>query len=92
MPPSDSSVCAPTLWHPDLSRSNLIVSGSGPANLQGIIYWQHAAILPYFSFTFMPPALVYKGDKINMDETFPALTSNIHEFSPKEQAEYCLQL
>ena len=92
MPPSDSNVCAPTLWHPDLCRSNLIVSGSGPANLQGIIDWQHAAILPYFSFTFMPPALVYTGDKINMGETFPALPSNIHELSPKEQAEYRLQL
>jgi len=93
MPPSDNNVCAPTLWHPDLSLGNLFVSASGPANLQGIIDWQHAAILPYFSFASIPPALVYDGDKINMDGPLPGpLPSNIYELSAEEQAEYRLQL
>jgi hypothetical protein len=91
--PSDSNVCAPTLWHPDLTLNNVFVSASGPANLQGIIDWQHAAIFPYFSFVSMPPAFVYSGDKINMDGPLPGpLPSNIDELSAKEQAEYRLQL
>ena len=66
---------------------------SGPTNLQGIIDWQHAAILPYFSFASMPPALVYNGNKISMDGPLPgSLPSNIYELSAKEQAEYRLQL
>ena len=90
--PSDSNLCAPTLWHPDLSLNNLFVSASGPANLQGMIDWQHAAILPYFSFQSLPPAFVYNGNKINMDEPLPGpLPSNIDELSAKEQAEYRLQ-
>ena len=71
MPPSNNNVCAPTLWHPDLSLGNLFVPASGPTNLQGIIDWQHAAILPYFSFASMPPALVYNGNKISMDGPLP---------------------
>lgn len=92
--PRDNNVCAPTLWHPDLSLNNLFVSASGPANLQGLIDWQHAAILPYFSFQSIPPAFVYNGNKIKMDEgPIPGpLPTNIDELSAKEQAEYRLQL
>jgi hypothetical protein len=90
--PSDSNLCAPTLWHPDLSLNNLFVSASGPANLLGLIDWQHAAILPYFSFQSLPPAFVYNGNKINMDKLIPSpLPSNIDELSAEEQAEYRLQ-
>jgi hypothetical protein len=91
--PRDSNICAPTLSHPDLSLNNLIVSASGPANLQGVIDWQHAAILPYFSILSLPPAVVYNGNKINIDGPLPVpLHSNIDELSVKEQAEYRLQL
>jgi hypothetical protein len=93
MPPTDSDACAPTLWHPDLTLNNLFVSASGPANLQGIIDWQHAAILPYFSFVSMPPALVYDGDKICMDGLLPGpLPPNLQDLSTDDQAEYRLQL
>ncbi|KAF8519327.1 kinase-like domain-containing protein [Hysterangium stoloniferum] len=93
MPPNESDTCAPTLWHPDLSLGNLFVSASGPANLQGIIDWQHAAILPYFSFATVPPALIYDGDKISMEGPLPGpLPSNLEELSTDEQAEYRLQL
>ena len=58
-----------------------------------MIDWQHAAILPYFSFASIPPAFVYNGNKINMDGPLPGpLPSNIYELSAKEQAEYRLQL
>lgn len=93
MPPSDSDIIAPTLWHPDLNLGNLFVSASGPANLKGIIDWQHAAILPYFCFVSLPPAIVYRGDKIAMEGPLSGpLPSNIEELSTEEQAEYRLQL
>jgi hypothetical protein len=93
IPPSDNDICVPTLWHPDLSLGNLFVSASGPAHLQGIIDWQHAAILPYFSFASIPPAIVYKGDRINMNGPRPGpLPPNLDELSAEEQAEYRLQL
>jgi hypothetical protein len=92
MPSTDSDICAPTLWHPDLSLGNLFVSASGPANLQGIIDWQHAAILPYFSFASIPPALLYQGDKVDMGGPLPALPPNIEELSTEEQTECRLQL
>jgi hypothetical protein len=87
MPPNDSDVCAPTLWHPDLNLNNLFVSASGPGNLQGMIDWQHAAILPYFTFTFIPPAFIYNGDEIDMFGLLPALPSYMDELSAEEQAE-----
>ena len=93
IPPSNSDVCAPTLWHPDLSLGNLFVFTSGPAYLQGIIDWQHTAILPYFSFASIPRPLVYQGDKINMNGPLPEpLHSNIAELNIEERADYRLQL
>jgi hypothetical protein len=92
MPPSDSDVCAPTLWHPDISLKNLFVSASGPGNLQGMIDWQHAAILPYFTFSYLPTAFIYNGDKIDMSKLLPTLPSNMDELSAEEQAECRLQL
>ena len=93
MPPNDSDICAPNLWHPDLSLGNLYVSETGPAILQGIIDWQHASILPYFSFLSMPSAFAYWGDKIDMSGMLPGpLPDDIDVRPPEEQAEYRLEL
>jgi hypothetical protein len=93
IPSNDSDICAPTLWHPDLSLGNLLVSASGPGKLEGIIDWQHAAILPYFSFASMPPAIAYRGDKISMEGLVPGpLPSNLEDLSPDEEAQYRLEL
>ena len=75
--PSDSNICAPTLWHPDhLSLNNLFVSESpGPANLLGLIDWQHAAILPYISFQSLPPALSITATRLNRSPALYLLTS-----------------
>ena len=91
MPNED--ICAPTLWHPDLSLGNLHVSETDPGELQGIIDWQHTSILPYFSFLSMPSAFVYEGDKIDMSGIVPGpLPSDLDDLTPEEQAEYRLQL
>lgn len=91
--PTNGSACAPTLWHPGFTLRNLFVSATGPGNLLGIVGWQHAAILPYFSFASIPPALVYHGSKISMENPFPGpLPANLEELSLDEQAEYRLQL
>lgn len=93
MPPNDSDICAPTLWHPDLSLGNLLVSETGPAILQGIIDWQHTSVLPYFNFLSMPSAFVYEGNKIDMSGVLPGpLPSDLDDRSPEEQAEYRLHL
>ena len=93
LPPNGSDACAPTLWHPGFTLHNLFVSATGPGNLLGIIGWQHAAILPYFSFASIPPALVYHGNKISMKDPLPGpLPLNLEELSLDEQAEYRLHL
>ena len=93
LPPNDSDACAPTLWHPGFTLHNLFVSATGPGNLLGVIGWQHAAILPYFSFASIPPALVYHGNKISMEGPLPGpLPANLEELSLDEQAEYRLHL
>ncbi len=92
VPTTDNDVCAPTLWHPDLTLNNVFVSESGIANIEGLIDWQHATVLPYFMFASLPPAVVYEGDKIDLSVLPPALPSNFDELSAKEQEEYRLQL
>jgi hypothetical protein len=91
MPPNDSDICAPTLWHPDLSLGNIFVPETGPAALQGIIDWQHTSILPDFSFISMPSAFVYEGDKIDMILPGPP-PSDLADRSLEEQAEYRMHL
>jgi hypothetical protein len=46
----------------------------------------------YFTFAFIPPALIYDGDKIDMLGLLPALPSYMDELSAEEQAECRLQL
>lgn len=67
VPTTNDDICAPTLWHPDLSLNNVFVSKSGPGHLQSLIDWQHAVVLPYFMLGSAPRALMYNPDKVNMD-------------------------
>jgi hypothetical protein len=86
IPKNVEDVCVPTLWHPDLNLGNLFISESGPAELQGIIDWQHTAILPYFNQASMPPAVFYEGSRIDINEFFPDLPSNFDDLPSEEQA------
>lgn len=92
VPTTNDDLCAPTLWHPDLTLNNVFVSASGIANLEGLIDWQHATVLPYFMFAHLPPAVIYDGDKIDANVLPPALPSNFEKLSAEEQVECRLQL
>ena len=84
IPSNDSDICAPTLWHPDLSLGNLLVSETDPAVFQAIIEWQH---MPYSSFLSMPSSFVYEGDKTDMSGALPGpLPSDLDDRSPEERA------
>ncbi|KAG1851844.1 kinase-like domain-containing protein [Suillus subalutaceus] len=63
--PQDSELSAPTLWHPDLSLGNILISESHIPSIQGVIDWQHAAVLPYFQQVALPPAITYEGHQFN---------------------------
>jgi aminoglycoside phosphotransferase (APT) family kinase protein len=41
------TLSSPTLWHADISHSNVFVAETGPAEIQGLIDWQHSTVAPY---------------------------------------------
>jgi hypothetical protein len=49
---------SPTLWHPDISHANLFIAETGPAEVQGLIDWQHTIIAPYCMQATFPPTTV----------------------------------
>ncbi|KAF5353961.1 hypothetical protein D9756_007032 [Leucocoprinus leucothites] len=90
--PTDDDLCAPTLWHPDLHLNNTFASSSGPGEIQSIIDWQHATVLPFFMSMSVPPALIYEGDKIDIHQPIPQLPANFEELTPDDQAVCRLEL
>ncbi|KAG1744384.1 hypothetical protein EDB19DRAFT_1906610 [Suillus lakei] len=91
--PRGSELNAPTLWHPDLSLGNILISESHVPSIQGIIDWQHAAVLPYFQQVALPPAIVYDGHQFNPRLHPLALASSLEPLDtldPAEQEEYRL--
>ncbi|KAG0707244.1 kinase-like domain-containing protein, partial [Suillus ampliporus] len=91
--PQDSALSAPTLWHPDLSLGNIFISESHVPSIQGVIDWQHAAVLPYFQQVALPPAIVYDGDLFDV-RLDPLILASLRELldtlDPAEQEEYRL--
>ena len=56
----------PTPWHADISHSNRFVAETGPANVQGLIDWQHSIIAPYCTQATFPPIFTYDGGLIDI--------------------------
>ncbi|KAF8588661.1 hypothetical protein K439DRAFT_1613343 [Ramaria rubella] len=79
VPPPD--LCQPTLWHPDLSLSNIIVSPTGLAKIQGLIDWQGAWTGPYCMQATFPMAIAYEGGIIQIPEGSdrPALPNDLNQ-------------
>ena len=93
IPLNDSDICGPTLWHPDLSLGNLLVSETGSAVLHGLIDWQHISVFPYFNFLSPPSAFVHESDTIDMSGILPGLLpSDLNDRILEEQAKYHLHL
>ena len=85
---------SPTLWHADISHSNLIVAETGPAEIQGLIDWQHSIIAPYCMQATFPSIFIYDGDLIDIPKgrVAPKLPSHVSTLTPDQQAPYRLHL
>ena len=63
----DATISPPTLWHPDLDKSNVLVSPAPPHEIFGVIGWQAATTGPRCLQTKFPKAMVYTGGRFEID-------------------------
>jgi hypothetical protein len=87
-------LCSPTLWHADISHSNLFVAESGPAEVQGLIDWQHSIIAPYCMQATFPSIFTYDGGLIDIPQgrVAPKMPSHVSTLTPDEQTQYRIHL
>ncbi|CDO69113.1 hypothetical protein BN946_scf185042.g15 [Trametes cinnabarina] len=92
--PSDPALTAPTLNHPDLSLTNLIVPPDGPATIRHSIDWQGATVSPFCMQVSLPPAVAYTADVIQLprDGSEPSLPPDFDARTPEEQEHIRLHL
>ena len=85
---------SPTLWHADISHSNLFVAETGPAEVQGLIDWQHSIIAPYCMQATFPSIFTYDGGLIDIPQgrVPPKLPSHVSTLTPDQQKPYRLHL
>ena len=85
---------SPTLWHADISHSNLFVAETGPAEVQGLIDWQHSIIAPYCMQATFPSIFAYEGGLIDIPQgrVPPTMPSHVSTLTPEEQEQYRLHL
>ncbi|KAI9726659.1 MAG: hypothetical protein M1834_008972 [Cirrosporium novae-zelandiae] len=72
--PEAEQLNVPTIRHPDLSPSNILISESG--DITGIIDWQHATILPLFLQAKIPEHFQNYGDDDSENFRRPKLAEN----------------
>lgn len=88
------TLSSPTLWHADISHAILFVAETGPAEIQGLIDWQHSSIAPYCMQATFPYIFTYDGDLIDIPESriAPKLPIHVSTLSPDQQVPYRLHL
>ena len=88
------TLSTPTLWHADISHSNLFVAETGPAEVQGLIDWQHSIIAPYCMQATFPSIFTYDGGLIDLPKgrVAPKLPSQVSTLTPDQQVPYRLHL
>lgn len=76
----------PTIWHPDISHSNLLVAQTGLAKVQGLINWQHSLIALYCMQATFPTIFIYDDGLINIlqGQVPPKLPSHVSPLNPNE--------
>jgi hypothetical protein len=84
----------PTLWHANISHSNLFAAETGFAEVQGLIDWQHSMIAPYCMQAAFPPIFTYDSGLIDIlaGRVAPKLPSHMVTVSPDKQVPYRLHL
>ncbi|THH03531.1 hypothetical protein EW146_g10425 [Bondarzewia mesenterica] len=88
------TLCFPTLWHPNINHSNLLIAPTGPAEIGGLVDWQSSIIAPYCMQAGFPEAFIYTGGLIDIPEgqVTPKLPSHVSTLSPEEQEVYRVHL
>lgn len=81
--PSDSSLCHPTLKHPDLSLANILLV-PGSTKIASIIDWQDAVVLPLFMQAGYP-AFCEHDSSHPQSLTIPSLPKEFDAMSGSEQ-------
>ncbi|KAG6835227.1 hypothetical protein H0H93_003746 [Arthromyces matolae] len=88
LPPEE--YMAPTLWHPDFSSENVLISATDKAHVQAVIDWQHAMIAPYALQAGFPLVMTYDGDISEFTPGklgLPEPPEDLNRRSKEEQAE-----
>ncbi|RDB28207.1 Altered inheritance of mitochondria protein 9, mitochondrial [Hypsizygus marmoreus] len=90
--PTDPELRKPTILHPDLSGSNIIVAGEDDIKNRVIIDWQGTIVAPFFMECMIPPVITYRHGVIPIpdDGSCPELPSNIDSLPADEQE--CLRI
>lgn len=83
--PSSELRC-PTIWHPDLSGKNIMVSEN--LEITGIIDWQHTIVGPYFILPTFAPAMAYEEGVFPLPEgpRLPKLPADYDSYSQEKQS------
>ncbi|KAF8999015.1 protein kinase subdomain-containing protein PKL/CAK/Fmp29 [Hymenopellis radicata] len=86
--PKDPALCHFRIRHPDLRKSNIIVSRSHDSTWQvvGLLDWQHTSILPPFLSAGIPYCLQNYNDPISQSMTRPSLPENFKDLDETEQS------
>lgn len=82
--PEQARLSRPTIRHPDLSPSNILVSDTG--EITGLIDWQHTSVLPLFLQAKIPKHFQNWGDEDSENFRAPRLPENFDDLEESEQA------
>ena len=84
MLPTDRSMTASCLWHPDLHQENIFVDPERPGDIVAIIDWQSTEIAPLFNQLRQPYFLDYEGPPTRGLQR-PELPDNYEQLESTEQ-------
>ncbi|KAL4896711.1 kinase-like protein [Aspergillus ambiguus] len=83
LPDSDPALHRPTIRHPDLQPNSIFISDN--LEIEGIIDWQHNAILPLFLQCGILESLQNYGDEISESLQIPGLPKDFAESGEVER-------
>ncbi|CZT50286.1 uncharacterized protein RSE6_11239 [Rhynchosporium secalis] len=81
--PKEDQLNLPTIRHPDLSPSNILISDCG--DITGLIDWQHATILPIFLLAKIPKHFQNYGDDDSENFRRPQLAEDFANMTSSEK-------
>jgi hypothetical protein len=81
--PKAEQLNVPTIRHPDLSPSNILISDSG--DITGIIDWQHTTILPIFLQAKIPKHFQNYGDDDSENFRRPELAQDFANMTSSDK-------